>query len=127
MLPRKFYLDSIFSDLLEDDSAQPMSCDIYEKEGSFYIEADIPGFDKKDIKIECKDGYLTIFASKEETTEDEGKNYIRKERKYGMVKREFYVGDVDSNRIDAEFNNGSLKITIPKPEETDNKAVIEIK
>jgi len=127
MLPRKFYLDSIFSDLLDYDSAQPMKCDIYEKDGNYHIEADIPGFNKKDIKVECKDGYLTITASKEEKNEDEGKNYIRKERKYGMIKREFYVGDVDTNMINAEFNDGSLKITIPKKEENDNKAVIEIK
>lgn len=127
MLPKKFYLDSIFSDLLETDSAQPMQCDIYEQDGQFHIEADIPGFNKKDIKIECKEGYLIITASKEETNEDEGKNYIRKERRYGMVKREFYVGDVDANKIDAQFQDGILKITIPQPEENDNKAVIEIK
>lgn len=127
MLPKKYYLDSIFDELLSLNSAETMKCDIYEKDGIYHIEADIPGFSKKDIKLECNDGYLTITASKEESNEDETKNYIRQERKYGMIKREFYVGDVDTSKIDAEFIDGSLKITIPKPEENDNKTVIDIK
>jgi HSP20 family protein len=127
MLPKKYYLNSIFDELLSLNSAEGMKCDIYEKDGNYHIEADIPGFNKKDINIECKDGYLTITASKEESNEDETKNYIRQERKYGMIKREFYVGDVDTTKIEAEFIDGSLKITIPKPEENDNKTVIDIK
>ena len=90
---------------------------------------DVPGFSKEDISVEAKDGYLTISAEKtnEVNEEDDKKNYIRRERVYGKYERTFYVGDLDQDKIDAEFNNGCLKITVPKKEEVENKRVIEIK
>lgn len=125
-MPRKFYLDDIFDEMMLPKKEQHMKCDIYEKDGKCNIEVDVPGFDKKDINVECKNGYLTITAKKEETEEDSDKNYIRKERSYGEYSRSFYVGDVDANLINAKFNNGTLCITVPKEEKQDNKTVIEI-
>lgn len=129
LIPRKFYLDDIFDDFLTTKKEQTMKCDIYEKDGSYHIEMDVPGFSKEDISVETKDGYLTISAEKnnEVNEEDEKKNYIRRERVYGKYERSFYVGDLDQDKIDAEFNNGCLKITVPKKEEVENKKVIEIK
>ena len=129
LIPRKFYLDDIFDDFLSSRKDQNMRCDIYEKDGDYHIEMDVPGFDKKDISIEAKDGYLTIKAEKtnEQNEEDEKKNYIRRERTYGKYERSFYLGDLDQDKIDAEFTNGMLKITVPKKEEVENKKVIEIK
>ena len=84
-------------------------------------------FDKKDIKIECNDGYLTISAEKEETEEnDENKKYIRRERIYGKYQRTFSFGDIEEDAIKAEFQNGMLKITIPKAEVKDTKKIINI-
>ena len=88
---------------------------------------DIPGFDKKDIQVECNKGYLTITAEKEQEEKDEQKKYIRRERVYGKYKREFYLGDVQMDNIDAEFKDGILKITVPRKEEIDTKTSIEIK
>ena len=90
---------------------------------------DVPGFDKKDISIEANDGYLTITAEKnsEDEEKNENKNYIRRERVYGKVERSFYLGDLDQDKIDAEFKNGILNIVVPKKEETSNKKRIEIK
>ena len=129
LMPRKFYLDDIFDDFLSSRKDQNMRCDIYEKDGDYHIEMDVPGFDKKDISIEAKDGYWTIKAEKtnEQNEEDEKKNYIRRERTYGKYERSFYLGDLDQDKIDAEFANGMLKITVPKKEEVENKKVIEIK
>lgn len=105
-----------------------MKCDIYEKDGVYHIEMDIPGFDKKDIKVECDKGYLTITAQKEEKEEEhKDKNYIRRERRYGTYKREFYLGELDSEKINAEFKDGVLTVTVPKKEEVETKTVIEIK
>ena len=59
--------------------------------------------------------------------EDENKNYIRRERVYGKYERSFYLGDLDQDKIDATFDNGCLKITVPKKAEVDNRKVIEIK
>ena len=125
--PRKFYLDDIFDDFVTSKREQGLKCDIYEKEGVYHIEMDIPGFDKKDISIEVKDGYLVISASKEDNVNEDEKNYIRRERVYGKYERSFYLGDLDEERIEAEFANGVLKVTIPKKEKVENKKTIEIK
>ena len=128
LMPRKFYLDDIFDDFISSRKEQHMKCDIYEKGGDYHIEMDIPGFNKEEISVETKDGYLTIEAEKknEETEEDNDKNYIRRERTYGKYERSFYLGDLDEDKIDAKFENGMLKITVPKKEEVDTKKVIEI-
>ena len=125
--PRKFYLDDVFDDFVTSKREQGLKCDIYEKEGVYHIEMDIPGFDKKDISMEVKDGYLVISASKEDNVNEDEKNYIRRERVYGKYERSFYLGDLDEERIEAEFANGVLKVTIPKKEKVENKKTIEIK
>ena len=129
LMPRKFYLDDIFDDFISSRKEQNMKCDIYEKGGDYHIEMDIPGFNKNEISVETKDGYLTITAEKktENNEDDKEKNYIRRERTYGKYERSFYLGDLDENKIDASFENGMLKITVPKKEETTSKKVIEIK
>ena len=129
IMPRKFYLDDIFDEMMLSKKEQHMKCDIYEKDGNYHIEMDVPGFDKKDISIEANDGYLTITAEKnsEDEEKNENKNYIRRERVYGKVERSFYLGDLDQDKIDAEFKNGILNIVVPKKEETSNKKRIEIK
>lgn len=121
MLPKRFYLDNVFDSFFNENSAI-MNCDIYEKEGNYHIEADIPGFKKEDLKIECSDGYLTIAAEKANESEEENsdKTYIRRERVYGKVERRFYVGDVDSENIKAEFKDGMLQLVVPKKEKVKN-------
>ena len=128
LMPRRFF-DDMFDDFLTSRKEQNMKCDIYEKDGNYHIEMDIPGFNKEDISVETKDGYLTITADKkqEQTEEDKDKNYIRRERVYGKYERNFYLGDLDEDHIDASFENGMLNITVPKKEVVDTKKVIEIK
>lgn len=127
MLPRKFYLDSIFDGIMDESAVESMKCDIYEKDGSYHIEADVPGISKDEISVECNDGYLTITAEKKNQTEEkEGKNYIKQERFYGKVTRKFYVGNVAEDEIKAEFKDGTLKIDIPKEEKEKSKKIIDI-
>ena len=129
LIPRKFYLDDIFDDFISSRKDQYMKCDIYVKDGNYHIEMDVPGFKKEDISIEASDGYLTIKAEKnsENNEEDEEKNYIRRERSYGAYERSFYLGDLDQDKVEAEFKEGILKISVPKKEEVNNKKMIEIK
>lgn len=129
LMPRKFYLDDIFDDFISSKKEQNMKCDIYEKGGDYHIEMDIPGFNKDEISVETKDGYLTITAEKsnEVKEEEQEKNYIRRERVYGKYERSFYLGDLDEGKIDAKFDNGMLMITVPKKEEVETKKIIEIK
>lgn len=124
LIPKRFYFDDLFDDVIAPK--KDMKCDIYEKEGIYYVEIDMPGFDKKDINVEIKNDYLTITAEKKEEEKDESKNYICKERIYGKYERSLYVGEIDADKITAEFKNGILKISVPKKEEIENKKVIEI-
>ena len=129
LFPRKVYLDDIFDDFLTSKKEQMMKCDIYEKGDDYHLELDIPGFDKKDISIEVNNGYLTIKAEKNQSNEekDKDKKYIRKERVYGKYERSFYIGDIDEEKINAEFKDGMLKITVPKKEENKSSKYIDIK
>ena len=126
LIPRRFYLDDIFDDFVPTRRNDNMKCDIYEKDGNYHIEMDVPG--KEDISIEVDDGYLTISAEKnyENNEEDENRNYIRRERSYNSYKRSFYLGDLDQDSIEAKFNDGMLNITVPKKEINNNKKKIDI-
>ena len=128
LIPRR-YLDNMFDDFMPSRMDHTMRCDIYEKEGNYHIEMDLPGFKKEDISIEAKDGYLTIKASKsdEVNENDEERNYVRRERVFGSYERTFSLGDLDQEKIDASFQDGTLKIVVPKKEEVENKKLIEIK
>ncbi len=131
LLPGKFYLDDFFEDFapMPKMKGMDMKCDIYEKKGNVHIELEVPGFDKNDIKLDVDDGILTIEATKNEDKEekDEERNYFRKERVYGTVKRQFNVGNIDESKIEAKFDKGLLKITFPKEEKKETKKFIEIK
>ena len=129
LLPSKFYLDDFFDDFAPMPRMPKfdMKCDIYEKGGNVHIELDVPGFDKKDIKLDVEDGVLTVEATKNNEHEDKDKNYYRKERVYGSFKRQFNVGNIKENDINAKFNNGVLEISFPKEEKKETKKFIEIK
>ncbi len=127
IIPRSFYLDDIFDDFGRPSRVNDLKCDVYEKDGNYNIELDIPGYDKKDITIECDNETLTITAEKSnEVNEDEDKKYIRRERFYGKVTRTFTLANIDQDAIKAEFVNGILKVTVPKQEKIETKKVIEI-
>lgn len=128
LIPRKFYLgDDFFDDFFTPTVKDEMKCDIYEKNGEYTVVLDTPGYDKKDINVECDNGYLTISAEKTTEDNEEDKNYIRRERRYGKFSRSFYVGDIDAESIKAEFDKGVLTIVVPKIEEKPSKKFIEIK
>ena len=88
-----------------------MKTDIYEKNNKYYLEMDLPGYDKNNIKINYHDSYLTILASKNERNVDK---YLQKEKTYGRTKRVFYIGDKNKKDIKALFSNGILFISFPK-------------
>lgn len=127
LISKNFYLDDIFNDFIASTKVNGMECDIYEKDGDYHIEMDIPGFDKNDINIECKNGYLTITAEKHEEVNEDDKNYIRRERRTGKYERSFYLGEIETDNIEAEFKDGLLKILVPKRDKIDNKKTIQIK
>ena len=128
LIPRGFGLDDFFDNLLPEKAYNSgMKCDIYEKDDKYYIEMDIPGMKKENIKVECEDGYLSIIASGEKVINEKDKKYIRRERSYGEYQRRFYVGNIDPNEINAQMQDGSLLVSFPKEKENTNKVAIDVK
>lgn len=104
---------------VNDKTSGLMKTDIMENEKDYEIVMDLPGFKKDEIKGELKDGYLIITAAREQKEEkkDSKGNYIRRERYRGNCSRSFYVGDyMRQEDIKAKFENGTLKLTVPKQE-----------
>lgn len=97
-----------------------MKTDVKEHDNCYELDIDLPGVKKEDVKAELKDGYLTVSAThgSQDDQKDENGKYIRRERYYGSASRSFYVGDqVKQEDIKAKFENGILKMIIPKVEE----------
>lgn len=103
--------------------------DISEDENNIYVTAEIPGVDKKDVKVTLQDNILTIEGEKKSEVKDEKKNYYRIERTYGSFCRSLTLpAEVDLDKVKARFEDGLLKIEAAKKEPTPtNKKVIEIK
>ena len=101
-----------------------MKTDIKENKDGFEVIMDLPGFKKEDVKIQLKNGYLNIQATREEKKDekdDKGK-YVRRERYTGTCNRSFYVGSsIKHEDIHAKYENGILHVTFPK-EETKKEA-----
>ena len=108
-----------------------MKTDIKESDTAYEMDIDLPGFKKEDVSAKLENGYLTITAAKgldKDEKNDKGV-YIRRERYSGQCARTFYVGEaVTQEDIKAKFEDGILKVTIPKvePKKEKNKKYIAI-
>lgn len=91
--------------------------DIRDNGNEYVLEAELPGFNKEDISVEAHDGMLTISAKHEEKQEEKDEKsgqYIRRERRYGSFQRSFSLNGVDAKNIHGEYQDGVLKLTLPK-------------
>ena len=104
--------ESFFKPMFYGQKKGNMKTDVKETEKGYELAVEVPGFDKKDISVTLKNGYLTVEAKREEKQEDE-KNYVRRERSYSCS-RSYYVGEVDEKEIKAKYENGVLTVNIPK-------------
>ena len=101
--------------------------DVIEKDKELIVKADIPGVEKKDITLNIKGDMLEITAERKEEKEEKEEGYIRKERGYSSYYRSLHLPtDIDSEKTEATFKDGVLKLTIPKVEVEDVKR-IEVK
>ena len=109
-----------------------MKTDIRETDHSYELEMDLPGFKKDEIRVSLENGYLTVSAAKgldQDEQEKKTGKYIRRERYSGSCSRSFYVGDgVTEEDIKARFEDGILKLDIPKKdaEKIEQKKYISI-
>ena len=125
MLPRMFG-ENLFDDFFNDDfmmtpfmrshASQMMKTDVREKDDAYELDMELPGFKKEDIKLDMKDGYLTVSATQNADNNEKNADskYIRQERYTGTCQRTFYVGDVKPENVSAKYEDGMLKLTVPK-------------
>ena len=90
-----------------------MRTDVKENEKEYVMEVELPGLEKKDIGLSVKNGYLNISVQKSESEKDENEKYIRRERSFSCS-RSYYIGDVSKEEIRAKYENGILRVSIPK-------------
>ena len=108
-----------------------MKTDVRETGDTYELDIDLPGFAKDEIDVKVNNGYLTISASKGLDRDDKDKkgNYIRRERYAGACQRSVYVGDVPTGDIHAKYEDGILKLSVPKADvkklESHNTIAIE--
>ena len=134
LVPRKNSFD-LLDDFFYDDffpstskkERNFMKTDITETKDKYILDMDLPGFDKSNISISLKNGYLNIHGKvNKEENNSEDKKYVHQERFYGECSRSFYVGnEIKEEDISAEFKNGILKVEIPKKDQEDKSGDIK--
>lgn len=135
MLPSLFgesLFDRFFDDSLEKEffgthnplygkhAKNLMKTDVKDVNDHYEVAVDLPGFQKDEVNVELENGYLTISAAKglDKDTEDKKGKYIRQERYAGTCSRSFFVGEaVAPEEVSAKFEDGILRITLPKKTE----------
>lgn len=120
----RFFSDSVGASLKQFNPA----IDIAEDEKSYEIHVAVAGMKKSDFKIELIDGKLTISGERKLEEKKEGKNFHSIETQYGAFRRSFFMPeDVLEDQVDASYEDGILKLVLPKKEKKLNKATIEVK
>jgi HSP20 family protein len=121
--------DRAFSRMPAAFSRGMLAVDLVESDIAFELSAELPGVDAKDLDVTLADGVLTIKGEKNETKEEKENDYYLSERRYGSFHRSLELPrGVDSEKIEAKFSNGILKVTLPKtPERQKNDKKITVK
>ena len=124
------YMDSLFSDSFLNPSERIFNrlpaVDVHETEKSYVLEADLPGFEEKDIDIHLDGNTLTIESKKAEEKKEAKKGYMIQERRQSSFSRSFSLPEnADRESISANYKNGVLSVEIGKLAEA-QKRVIEI-
>ena len=100
---------------VEDGDVVMPSIDVRETETEFVVEAELPGMDEKDVSVTLNNGILTLKGEKKSEREEKKDDYHLLERSYGSFQRSFQVSDtVDGEKVQADFEKGVLKVTLPK-------------
>jgi HSP20 family protein len=119
---------SVFSDFFDNDRffsnpwlekvSNVPAVNINETDEEFDVELAAPGYKKTDLKVDIDDNVLTIKAEKKAEKNEESKHFTRKEFSYSSFSRSFTLPQsVNADKIDAKYNDGILKLVIPKKEE----------
>ena len=113
-----------FEDLVSWNPSTGVEVDIVESESGYSLTAELPGVDKKDLKVSVENDTLTIEAEKHSDSENNKGGQRYSERRYGKFSRSFSLnGQVDAEKIEADYNNGVLTLNLPKKEEVKPREV----
>jgi HSP20 family protein len=100
------------------------SMNFSEKEGKYYLSAELPGFDRDEISVTLDNGYVTVSGKKESNKDEEGTDYYIKEIGCGSFTRTFRLpSEVDEKKVDATYKDGVLTVVMPHKEESKNKKI----
>lgn len=123
--PRLF--DRLFDDFLRDTEESMVwtpRMDVSENKDSYMVTTDLPGLNKKDINVSIQDNVLTIKGERKEVEKNKDENSHFEERYYGTFQRSVTLpGKIDEKKVNAEYKDGVLKLTLPKAEETKTKQI----
>ena len=99
-----------------NNSLSEFRTDITDEGDAYLLEADLPGFNKKDIHLDVNGDMLTVRAERRSNREekDAQNRVIRSERSYGSYSREFDLSGVNADEITAKYEDGVLKLNLPK-------------
>ena len=117
--PRMPEFPDIDKKLYGNKAARVMKTDIHEHDEGYELDIDLPGFKKDELNLALENGYLTVSASKglDKEKKDKAGRLIRQERYAGAMQRSFFVGEnVTEEDIKAKFEDGVLRLSIPKKE-----------
>ncbi len=120
--------DRLFGDIADArEHKWTPAIDVVRENGNLVLRADIPGIKPEEVKIEIEDDVLTVYGEHEERKEEQEKDYVRRERRYGSFHRSMALpAGIEANEIKAETHDGVLEVTIPLPKEA-RKETVEIK
>ncbi len=94
------------------------STDVTDTGDAYKLEAELPGFNKDDIKLDVENDVLTISAERKLDNKEEKPNFVKRERFYGSYSRSFDVSGIEVDKIEAAYTDGVLTLTMPKKVET---------
>lgn len=118
--------DNMFGDLKQLPDMMRMKTDIVEEEKEYQLIVDLPGFTKENVSLHVDNGIVTIKAETNSESENSDKKYLKKERYSSSMIRQFRFENIKEEEIKASFENGILKVIIPKSEPVDTKKIIQI-
>jgi len=110
------FFNTPFSSFFGTQDLAEFKTDVSDEGDHYLLEADLPGFEKKDIQLEISGDTLTVRAQRHSKLEEKDKKdkLIRIERSYGSYSRQFDISGVEAEQIKARYDNGVLKLTLPK-------------
>jgi HSP20 family protein len=118
-------LDRLFDEWLDGrERVWAPAVDVVREDDHLVLHADLPGIKPEEVKIEVEDDILTVSGEHRETNVEKGKNYVRRERRYGSFSRSMALPvGVDAGKIKAKTHDGVVEVTIPLRQEVKKEPV----